>query len=154
MTRRTAFIIIGIITVFFCTSLAYASGVNKDGTGDWHISTYPAGETQHLHMVFGLVFVPYKGITYDKYYGRTDTTECSSQMSRNKAKATVLSYKMLTDMLELLGYEEYIISMAVSVCHPDWYVIYISIDFRSSGSRTNRVNASKEVYDKVLEVLQ
>ncbi len=153
MKRRTMSIIIGIITVFFCTSLTYASGVTKDGGDDWRINTYPREETNELHMVFGLVYVPGKGITYENHYGYVDTMECSSQIGLNKAKAEARAHKMMTDILELLGHKGYIISMAVSVCHPDWYVVYISIDFKS-GSRTDRVNSSKEVYDKVLEVLQ
>ncbi len=157
MKRRIIFIIsllIGIITTFSCASSMYASGVNKDGGGTWHINTYTAEAKQYPHKVFGLVFEPYEGITYERFYGVADTTECGSQISTLKSLAEAQAHQTLFRTLKLLGPEDYTISMAVSVCHPDWYVVYLSVNVAAGRDQKDFVNASKEVYDKVFEVLQ
>ncbi len=137
-------LILLVIQVLFLVP-ASTAGVSKDSTDSWRINTYPAEEMNHQHLVFGQVFVPRDNDIYKSGSGYADTAECGMDVAELRVTAQDLSYRMMDKMLGMLGRKKYIISMTVSVCHPEWFVVYLTIDMH---------NASKEVYNKVFEALQ
>lgn len=130
---KNGYVLLMLIASIFVYSHAHAQ-VSKDGGGIWRINTFN-GNPKFKYATVVACFNPFDG----KYielppYGHND---CEPDI--NQTKQTLKT--MMKRILELTK-GKYVISIALSVCHPNWYVIYL---------HTGNEYAEKEVYDKLLE---
>ena len=140
----TMLLILLVIQVLFLVP-AIAGGLSQDGGGTWRINTYPADQREFKHLTLNKVYHPERGVIYRRYVGDVDNSGCSRRFAEQKADAELQFTLLLSKVLEIVGHDTYIVSMAVSVCHPEWFVIYL---------HDGNYYASKEAYDKIAEVLK
>ncbi|RLG69664.1 MAG: hypothetical protein DRO11_07425 [Methanobacteriota archaeon] len=140
-------LLIGILILIFvlCSTPAQGGSLSKDAAGTWRINTFPQEQRNIPHMMMGRVYRPIKGVIYVNTYGPVDSWECGNDLPARKIEARDISVSILAKILRTIGSEDYVVSMAISVCHPEWFVIYL---------HTGEHYASKEVYIKVMKALQ
>lgn len=120
--------LIGILTaalIFFSAAMINAA-VERDGGGTLQIDTFHNYDN-YPHMLLIKTYAP----NFDgdpngdpKLSGEVDTMMCAENIRMCKIKADAKADELITNIREALG-DDYIITVAVSVCHPEWFVIYL-----------------------------
>jgi hypothetical protein len=145
MKRLSIILILLVIQVLFLVP-AIARGLDQDGGGTWRINTFPDDQQREFrHLMLGKVYHPERGIIYDRYVGSVDSSECSRHLAERKADAELQFTLLLSKVLEVVGKDTYAVSIAVSVCHPEWFVIYL---------HDGDYFASEEAYNGILKPSQ
>jgi len=140
MFWRAIQVIAVILLIMGMFSLPAHAELSQDGGGTWRINTFG----KHLnspHYMLGTVYYEGKGGTlFESLYGSAETRECSNNIIELKAAAKARLGSLLKQVLAVIP-STYGVSIAISVCHPERYVIYLH----------NGVGwASKEAYNSII----
>jgi len=123
---------------------AYSSDLSRDDSGTWRINTLQTDQRNTPHMMLGKVYKPGDGLVYINIYGPIDNMECSMHLPEFKEAADTKTKLLLDGVFKALGKDDYAVSMSVSVCQPEWFVLYL---------HDGKDFASKSVYDKIMKPL-
>ncbi len=118
-----------MIMLMLMVSSAFAN-VTQDMAGDWQIDTFPVvpDDYDFPHLMFLQSYNPTdeegKKFSDRMMSGRADTMNCARVIATKKTVAGWHLASLMKDIIKITG-NKYVISIAVSICHADWYVIYI-----------------------------
>ncbi len=118
-----------MMMLMLMVSSAFAN-VTQDMAGTWQIDTFPVvpDDYDFPHLILVQSYNPNdeegKKLSDPMISGKADTMKCARFMTTKKTLAQLYVDLLMKEIIKITS-NKYIISIGMSVCHDDWYVIYL-----------------------------
>lgn len=100
--------------------------LEQDAAGTWQLDSFPeqAGKP-FMHLIVLETYSPKDGEGVKSWIsGKPDSYACTEDIRDRIENAKVISKKIIETAIRVYD-NKYVISVSVSVCHPEWIVIYV-----------------------------